>query len=59
MPSPEHTYGGSPSTVHSLGSLVHGAQQLWYVPWEAFLIEGLKNAPEKGWEAWLLGRLRT
>jgi len=31
----------------------------WYFPWEAFIIEGPKNAPAQGWEAWLPGRLRT
>ncbi len=59
MPSHGHTCGGSPSTVHAFGDLVHGAHKLWYFPWDAFIIEGPKNAPEQGWEAWLQGRLRT
>jgi hypothetical protein len=30
----------------SWGGRVHGAHTLWYFPWEAFIIEGLKNSPE-------------
>ncbi len=40
---------------HAFGLLVHGAYTLWYFPWQAFIIEGLKNPPEQGREAWLPG----
>ena len=38
---------------------MQGAHILWYVPWHACTIEGLKTSPEQGREAWLPGRRRT
>ena len=54
-----HLYPRLKHHLHAFGGLVHGAHTLWYFPWEAFIIEGLKNLPEQGREAWLPGRLRT